>query len=248
MAEPAAKRVKTAHVDDKGSEGTSNAVLYSYWRSSCSWRVRIALALKGIDYEYKAIHLVKPTIGAAMQHADGYTKLNSSQEVPTLVIDGLTLCQSLPIIEYLDETRSTLAEHGGDPLLPKNPAERQKVRRISEIINSGIQSVQNLRVLLKVMAFFDEKEKKQAEKIAWGKYWIDHGFKALEKVLEETSGKYCVGDSVTMADCCLPPQVYNANRFKVDMSQFPNINRIMENLKPLKAFEAAIPSNQPDAQ
>ena len=93
-----------------------------------------------------------------------------------------------------------------------------------------------------------EKERKQAEKIGWGKYWIDHGFKALEKALEETSGKYCVGDTITMADCCLPPQVYNANRFKVDMSQFPNINRIMENLKPLKAFEAAIPSNQPDAQ
>lgn len=131
----------------QGSNGKDEEppVLYSYWRSSCSWRVRIALELKGIKYKYAPIHLVKN------EQMDGtYTKLNPSEEVPTLIIDGHTLNQSVAIIEYLDETRSNA------PLLPKDPASRAKVRQICDIIACGIQPIQNLRVLRKIMSWYDD--------------------------------------------------------------------------------------------
>ena len=122
----------------KQKAGAGEVVLYSYWRSSCSWRVRIALAMKNIEYEYRAVHLLK---GGGEQFSDSYVEMNPSRELPTLVIDGHTLCQSLAIIEYLEETR------GGPKLLGEDPYTRQQIRRQADLI-SGIQSVQNLRVLL----------------------------------------------------------------------------------------------------
>ncbi|XP_032237128.1 maleylacetoacetate isomerase isoform X2 [Nematostella vectensis] len=207
----------------------SKPVLYSYFRSSCSWRVRTALALKGIEYEYHPIHLLKD---GGEQHSDDYKKMNPIGEVPTLIIDGHTLTQSIGIMEYLDETRPD------PPLLPRgDPHKRALVRQISMTIASGIQPIQNLKVLQYVGP---------DKKVEWGHYWIDRGFQCLEKMLVQTAGKYCVGDDITMADLCLVPQVYNANRFKVDMSRYPTIARIHEALEQVDAFKEAHPSRQPD--
>ncbi|XP_064403390.1 maleylacetoacetate isomerase-like [Halichondria panicea] len=204
-------------------------ILHSYYRSSCSWRVRFALALKGIEYEYKPVHLVQD---GGQQFADSYKALNPQCVVPTLEIDGLVLTESLAIIEYLDETRGPpyFVPHG-------DPAKRARVRSISNNIAAGIQPIQNLRVLKYVG---DEK------KFEWGKHWITKGFDSLELVLQKTAGKYCVGDEVTMADLCLVPQLYNANRFKVEMSVYPTITRVCSALETLEAYHKSHPDNQPD--
>lgn len=205
-------------------------VLYSYFRSSCSWRVRIALALKGIEYDYKAVHLVKD---GGEQYAEDYKIVNPQCEVPSLEIDGHTLTQSMAIIEYIDETRDAPPY-----LLPRNdPGKRAEVRRLSQCIACGIQPIQNLRVLQYVGS---------DKKVEWGKYWIEYGFTSLEQLLSKTSGKYCVGDEVTMVDLCLVPQVYNAGRFGVNMTNFPIISRINTALSNLEAFKIAHPSQQPD--
>ncbi|KAI0210000.1 Maleylacetoacetate isomerase [Lamellibrachia satsuma] len=210
----------------------NKVILYSYYRSSASWRVRLALAFKNIDYEYRAVHLVK---GGGEQHTDEYKTLNPSRQVPTLIIDGTTLTQSMAIIEYLEETKE------GRHILPKDPVGRAQARRIAEMINSGIQPLQNLAVLEKLETFSDSGKKQE-----WGHFWIDRGFQAVEAVLASTSGKYCVGNEVSIADLCLVPQVYNAKRFKVDMSQFPTINRIHDDLIKMEQFKKADPACQLD--
>lgn len=206
------------------------AVLYTYWRSSCSWRVRIALNLKGIDFKSIPVHLVKD---GGQQLDSDYKSKNPMAEVPTLEIDGISLTQSVAIMEYLEETRPT------KPLLPCDPVARAKVRQISQIIAAGIQPVQNLRVL---------KKHGIEHKVDWGQWAINHGFEALEIELTKTAGKFSVGDDVTMADLCLVPQVYNANRFKVDMTKYPTIARIDAALSELPEFKKAHPDNQIDAQ
>ncbi|XP_027225769.2 probable maleylacetoacetate isomerase 2 isoform X1 [Penaeus vannamei] len=203
----------------------SKPILYSYFRSSCSWRVRIALAHKGVDYEYRAINLLKQE-----QVSDEYKKLNPLGQVPALIVDENTLTQSISILEYLEEAFPQ------KPLLPKDLFKRAKVREVCEIIGSGIQPLQNLSVLQKI----------GETKMEWGHFYIQKGFVALEQVLANSAGKYCVGDEVTIADCCLVPQVYNANRFKVDMAAFPVISRVHDALMSLDAFKAAHPSQQPD--
>lgn len=214
-------------------------VLYSYWRSSCSWRVRIALNLKGFAYDYEAVHLVKN-----IQFSDDYTsKQNPMGRVPTLMVDGTPLCESLAICNYLNDIRPEAF-----PLLPDDPLKKAQVLRLVETINTGVQPIQNLAVLRKVMGYFTEAEKKTEVKMEWGKHWIDSGFSSLEKMLEKTAGKYCFGDEITMADLFLVPQVYNANRFKVEMSKFPNIVRINNELETIAAFKSAHPDQQPDAQ
>ncbi|XP_065058738.1 maleylacetoacetate isomerase-like isoform X1 [Rhopilema esculentum] len=205
---------------------SSKPTLYSYFRSSSSWRVRIALAIKEIEYEYKAIHLVK-----GEQLADNYKEINPQCLIPTLLIDGQKLTQSLSIIEYLDETRPN------PPLLPKDALKRSQARTLALIIGADIQPVQNLRVL---KAVGDDR------KMEWGKNVIDNGFEAFEKALQSTAGKYCIGDEVTIPDLFLVPQVYNANRFKVDMSRFPTIARINDELSKLEPFQVSHPSQQPD--
>ncbi|NP_001088856.1 glutathione S-transferase zeta 1 L homeolog [Xenopus laevis] len=202
-------------------------LLYGYFRSSCTWRVRIALAFKGIEYDQQAINLVKD---GGLQLSDEYKQVNPMQQVPALHIDGVTLSQSLAIIEYLEETRPN------PPLFPREPKKRAQVRMISDQIASGIQPLQNLCVLQKI------GETKQE----WAKHFITRGFQALEKMLQITSGSYCVGDEVTVADLCLVPQVANAVRFKVDLSPYPTIVRINESLLQMEAFQVSHPSRQPD--
>ncbi|XP_055344178.1 LOW QUALITY PROTEIN: maleylacetoacetate isomerase-like [Paramacrobiotus metropolitanus] len=202
--------------------------LYSYFRSSCAWRVRIALAYKGIQYETIPVNLLKRE-----QNDEKYTKINKMAQVPTLEMDGRVLTQSLAILEYLEETHPT------PPLLPKDPFLRARVRQLAEIIASGIQPLQNLSVITKVS---DDQDKRTD----FAHHWIVKGLDAFEKVLEETSGQYCVGDAVTLADICLAPQVVAAERFKVRLDNYPHIARINNNLNQLEPFQLAHMVNQPD--
>ncbi|KAJ0009042.1 hypothetical protein NQD34_016457 [Periophthalmus magnuspinnatus] len=202
-------------------------VLHGYFRSSCSWRVRIAFALKGIEYDQVPVNLIKD---GGQQYAQQYKKLNPMQQVPAVEIDGITISQSLAVIQYIDETRP------GTPLLPSDPKKRAQVRMISDLIASGIQPLQNLSVIQKI----------GAEKVPWAQHFISRGFQALEPILKETAGKYCVGDEISMADVCLVPQVYNAERFKVDIEQYPTIKRLNATLVEIDAFRTSHPSCQPD--
>jgi len=213
----------------------SKLVLYSYWRSSCSWRVRIALNLKNIDYEYRAVHLVQD---GGMQLKDEYKAISPMCQVPSLVLpDGHVLTQSMAIIEYIEE-----AYQDETRLFPKDLRHRAKVRQICEMINSGTQPLQNLAVLKYYSPDGGERAK-------WANHWIENGLLAVEKVLADgRDGRYCVGDSLTAADAFLVPQVYNAKRFKVDMTQMPVIMEIMDNLEGLEPFKKAHPDVQPDGQ
>ncbi|XP_039207560.1 maleylacetoacetate isomerase isoform X2 [Crotalus tigris] len=208
-------------------ETSQKPVLYTYFRSSCSWRVRIALALKGITYEQASINLIKD---GGQQMTSDFQAVNPMQQVPAIKIDGIILSQSLAIIEYLEDTRPL------PRLLPQDPKKRAMVRMISNHVASGIQPLQNLAVLQQM------GEKKQD----WAQRIISQGFKALEQILQETAGCYCVGDEVTMADLCLVPQVYNAERFKMDLTPYPTISRINRALLELEAFQSSHPSRQPD--
>ncbi|XP_056408178.1 maleylacetoacetate isomerase isoform X2 [Hyla sarda] len=202
-------------------------LLFSYFRSSCSWRVRIALALKGIQYDQHPVNLIQD---GGQQLTDDYRRVSPMQQVPALRIDGVTLSQSLAIIEYLEETRPH------PPLFPRDPIRRAQCREISDLIASGIQPVQNLAVLQRV----------GDGKLEWAQHFITKGFQALEVLLRNTAGRYCVGDEVTMADLCLVPQVVNADRFKVDLRPYPTISRINQALLQLEAFQVSHPSRQPD--
>ncbi|XP_025298231.1 maleylacetoacetate isomerase isoform X2 [Canis lupus familiaris] len=203
-------------------------ILYSYFRSSCSWRVRIALALKNIDYETIPTNLIKD---GGQQFSKEFQALNPMKQVPVLKIDGITIGQSLAIIEYLEETRPT------PRLLPQDPKKRAYVHMISNLIVSGIQPLQNLSVL---------KQLRQENNLPWAQKAISSGFQALEQILQGTAGKYCVGDEVTMADLCLVPQVANAERFEVDLTPYPAISRINKTLLALEAFQVSHPCRQPD--
>nr|UDM84152.1 glutathione S-transferase zeta 1 [Sillago sihama] len=202
-------------------------VLHGYFRSSCSWRVRIAFALKGVEYDQVGVNLIKD---GGQQLTQEYKTLNPMQQVPAVEIDGITLSQSLAVIQYIDETRP------GPRLLPADPQKRAQVRMISDLIASGIQPLQNLYVIQKI----------GAEKVQWAQHFIDRGFQALEPILKQTAGKYCVGDEISMADICLVPQVYNAERFKVDVGQYPTIKRLNQALLEVDAFKVSHPSHQPD--
>ncbi|XP_072023110.1 maleylacetoacetate isomerase-like [Amphiura filiformis] len=184
------------------------------------------LALKGIDYEYRAVNILKDE-----QHSDKFKAKTPSGQVPCLEIDGGKLTQSLAIIEYLEETRPKPA------LLPADPKERAIVRQISEVIASGIQPNQNRSVIQALEA---------SRRGQWGHDIVDKGLRTLETFLQKTAGKYCVGDVVTMADLCLVPQVYNGIRFGVDLSHFSTIQRINKALMELDAFQISHPTKQPD--
>jgi len=184
------------------------------------------LSLKDIKYEYRAVNLLEDN-----QSKDEYSSMNPLKEIPTLLIDGHTLCESVAIMEYLEQTRPQPA------LLPADAFQRAKVRQVVETVVADIQPLQNLRVLKKVG---------EEKKMEWAQHWIDFGFQGLEKVLSKTAGKYCVGDDLTLADCVLVPQVYNALRFKVDMSKFPTISRLNAELSKLDSFVLAHPDSQPD--
>jgi maleylpyruvate isomerase len=210
--------------------------LYGYWRSSCSWRVRLALEFKGLAYEYVPVHLVKD---GGEQHSEAHRARNPMRTVPTLELSegGRVhhLSQSLAILEYLEE------RHPSPALLPAEPLARARVRMLAEMVNSGIQPLQNLSVLQRL-----EHELKADEK-AWSVYWLERGLTALQAAVEPTAGTYCVGDAVSFADLCLVPQLYNARRFGVDLEPHGVLTRIEAACALLPAFQAAHPDRQPDA-
>ncbi|XP_017058216.1 probable maleylacetoacetate isomerase 1 [Drosophila ficusphila] len=207
----------------------SKPVLYSFWSSSCSWRLRIALALKGIDYDIKATSLSK----TANEHVytSEYREVNPMQKVPSLKIDGHTLCDSVAIMHYLEETRPQ------PPLLPQDPVKRAKVREIVELICSGIQPLQNITV---------QEHLGNDLGLEFAQHWIIRGFQGLEKVVSQSAGKFCVGDELSMADICLVPQVRNARRYKIDLSPYPTVVRLYQEVQEMEAFKSTHPSTQPD--
>lgn len=203
-----------------------NAILYSFWHSSCAWRVRIALNLKKIPYEIKSIDLLNNE-----QNTAEIEKINPMKRVPFLLIDGACLRDSMNILYYLEDTRKNI------PLLPADAIGRAYVRELCFIITSAIQPLQNVSVLNRL------EENKRLE---WAQYCIEYGFNALETLLSEKCGKYCFGDEITLADCCLVPQVANGKRFKMDLKKFPTIMRIVGELEKQPEFIKANAFNQPD--
>jgi len=209
--------------------------LYTYFRSSAAFRVRIALNLKGIAYEPVFVHLAKGEHRAA-----NYAKVNPQALLPTLELDdGTRLNQSLAIIEYLDET------HPQKPLLPKDAQERALVRSLSYLIASEIHPLNNLRVLQHLKRALSQSEDQVN---AWYRHWIADGLTKLEAELASNKGKFCHGEAPTMADCCLVPQIFNAKRYQSDLAPYPQTMRVFEACMQLEAFDRAQPSKQPDAE
>jgi maleylacetoacetate isomerase len=214
---------------------SQEVILYSYFRSSASWRVRIALHWKRIPFTYHPVHLLR---GGGEQYRDDYGQVNPMHEVPSLCIDGVVLSQSLPIIEYLDETRP-------EPrLLPTTPLDRARARQIAECVNASMQPLQNLKVLKKLDDDFAVGE---AGKAAWARHWLTAGFEGIERLLERHAGSHAVGNAVTIADVCLVPQVFNGFRFGVEMDRFRRVLAVHDAVASLPAFAAAHPSVQPDS-
>jgi maleylpyruvate isomerase len=211
--------------------------LIGYFRSSAAFRVRIALNLKGIKVDHASRHLRK-----GEHTAPDYVALNPQKLVPALVLDsGEVLTQSLAILEYLEEM------HPRPPLLPTDPVGRARVRSLALIPTADIHPIQNLRV----MNYLREKyEQTEEGTFAWSRHWIEVGFEAYEASVarDRRTGAFSHGDTPTMADLCLVPQVFNAARFKVDMSRYPTIQRIHAACMKHPAFDAAQPSRQPDAE
>jgi len=210
--------------------------LYGFWRSSAAYRVRIALALKGLSYDYLTVQLAK-----GEQYQAAFSAINPQNLVPVLEEDGHLLYQSLAIIQYLDET------HPEPRLIPEKPVERNRVRSLALIIACEIHPLNNPRVLNYLTGNLGVSEE---QKLTWYQHWVTTGFTALEKRLigEPWTGQYCHGDTPGFADIALVPQVANARRFKVDLGPFPTIRRIDEACSKLEAFQQAAPDNQPDAE
>ncbi|CAM3736802.1 maleylacetoacetate isomerase [Bordetella sputigena] len=211
--------------------------LYSYFRSSAAYRVRIALNLKGLPYEYAPVHLLKD---GGQQLKPEYTRLNPQALLPTLVDGDAVLTQSMAIIEYLEET------HPQPPLLPATPIARARVRALAQGIACDIHPLNNLRVLRYLKREFDLPDEARDR---WYRHWVESGLLALERMLADSpdTGTYCHGDTPTMADACLVPQVFNARRLDCDLSAMPNIVRIDAACLALPAFAQAAPDAQPDA-
>jgi maleylacetoacetate isomerase len=209
--------------------------LYTFFRSSAAFRVRIAMNYKGLAYEPVGVSLAK-----AEHQQPGYKSVNAQGLVPTLEDGGRLLSQSLAIIEYLDEA------HGGPRLLPADPIDRHYVRAFSQIIACEIHPLNNLRTLKHIRKAYALDE---AGVNAWYRHWIAEGFAMMENFLgrEKRHGKHCFRDQVTMADCCLVPQVFNAQRYECDLTSYPTVMRLHEACMKLDAFVRATPAQQPDA-
>jgi maleylpyruvate isomerase len=210
-------------------------ILYDYFRSSAAYRVRIALNLKGLAAERRFIHLRK-----GEQRAPGFLELNPQGLVPMLTVGSQRLTQSLAIIEYLDE------KHPSPPLLPESAEDRAWVRAVALAIACDIHPLNNLRILKYLGKALGVEEPKRD---AWYRYWVTEGFTALETQLaEHAQGRFCFGDTPTLADVFLVPQVANAHRLHVPMDAFPRIRAINAACLALPAFDQARPENNPDAE
>ncbi|HEX5777131.1 MAG TPA: maleylacetoacetate isomerase [Caulobacteraceae bacterium] len=208
-------------------------ILHSAWRASAPYRVRIALNLKGVAYDYAPVNLLE-----GQQKSPQYRALNAQGLVPALEIDGEhVLTQSLSIIEWLEES------HPEPPLLPKDPFDRAAVRTMVGIVACDIHPVNNLRIM-KALAGLGVDEDGRND---WARRWITDGFDALEPMIARHGDGWSFGDTPTLADCCLVPQVYNALRFGVDLAPWPAITSIAEAAEAHPAFVAAHPNQQPDA-
>lgn len=208
--------------------------LYSYFRSSASYRVRIGLNFKGLHYEYIPVHLLKD---GGQQHQEAFRKVNPMGHVPALDHEGFLVAESVAILDYIDQM------FPAKPLFPSHPKERARVLQVCEVINSGIQPLQNL----KVNQYF-EKEfgHGKADVERWNRHWIESGLKNLEKMLTTSAGTYCFGGEFTAADCFLVPQCFAARRFGVKIENYPVISRIHEACNKLAPVQAAHPEKQPD--
>lgn len=220
------------------SSNTSALSLYTYFRSSAAYRVRIALNLKGLAYQSIPVHLTKE--GGQQFQAD-YQSKTPHPLVPLLDDKGLYVSQSMAIMEYLEETFPSV------PLLPATPEGRAKVRQIALAIACDIHPLQNLRVLKYLLNTLHVTE---AQKLAWVQHWIALGLTTLEADLAActTTGRFCYGDQPTIADCVLVPQMFSAKRFELDTAPYPTLERIWAHCEALPAFASAHPSKQPDAE
>lgn len=210
-----------------------HVVLYSYWRSSCSWRVRLGLALKEIPYQYAAVNLLK-----GEQTEGEYAARNALQQVPCLewkddAGNQHRLTQSLAILRWLDA-------QPGARLIPEEPLLAARAWQLAEIVSSGIQPLQNLKVLTSITTLGGDRKE-------WGQTVIRDGFVAMESVAAHTAGRFLVGDAPSIADICLLPQLYNARRFDLDLAAFPTLLRAEASAAEVPAWHAAHPDRQPDA-
>jgi len=210
--------------------------LYTYFRSSAAFRVRIALNLKGLAYAAHTVHLRK-----GEQRAPAYLAVNPQGLLPTLVVDGQRLTQSLAILEYLEERYPRPA------LLPADTLGRAQVRALADLVACEIHPLNNLRTLEYLRTHLGQDE---AGVAAWYRHWIADGLEKLEAALTQRgdTGRYCHGDQPSIADCCLVPQIFNARRFDSDLSPYPKMMRVYESCMTLEAFQRAQPSVQPDAE
>ncbi|WP_028998015.1 maleylacetoacetate isomerase [Azohydromonas australica] len=210
--------------------------LYNYFRSSASYRVRIALALKGLAYEYKPVHLQKKE-----QFAESYAAVSASRLVPLLRDGDASLTQSMAIIEYLDET------HPQPPLLPSDPLGRARVRALAQDIACEIHPLNNLRVL-RYLAH--DLKVGEDDKNRWYRHWVETGLEVVERQLADhpSTGRFCHGDTPGLADCVLVPQIFNAQRFNCRLEHVPTVMRVYEACMQLDAFDKTQPSACPDAE
>ncbi|XP_047077080.1 glutathione S-transferase Z1-like [Lolium rigidum] len=210
----------------------SRPILYSYWRSSCSHRVRIALNLKGVDYEYKAVNLLK-----GEQSDPEFMKINPMKFVPALVDGDAVIGDSYAIALYLED------KYPEPPLLPKDLKMKALNIQIASIVCSGIQPLHNLTLLRYI-----EQKVGTGESVPWVQQQIDKGFTAVENMIKGCAGKYATGDEVQLADVFLAPQIFGAvTRFQIDMSNYPTLARVHDEYMRHPAFQAALPDRQPDA-
>jgi len=210
--------------------------LYSYWRSTAAYRVRIALNMKGLEYETVPVDLVAD---GGRQHAPDYVALNPTHLVPTLILeDGTPLTQSLAICEYLDITNSE------PPLLPSDPVQRAHVKAAALVVAADIHPVNNLRVVQHLGKTFGATPEDKAE---WMRHWMRTGFDALQQMVRDDT-PFTFGDTPGFADICLVAQYYNARRWDLDLTPYARLTEIEQNCLSLPAFDAARPENQPDAQ
>lgn len=219
-------------------ESATQLELHNYFRSSSAYRVRVALGLKGLPYQYLSVHLNRD---GGEQFQPAFSVRNPQQLVPVLSDGALDISQSLAIIEYLDEA------YPAAPLLPATPGERARVRQLSLSMACDIHPLNNLRVLKYITGTMGLDE---AAKNAWISHWHGIGLAALEAELvrDERRGRYCVGDMPTMADCCLVPQLFAARRFGMDLAPFPTLQAIDAACQQLPAFRLAHPGRQPDSE